>query len=65
MTPIIMEAKKCEVEEHDMIIKRMVLHPISMTLYKLWENIHANLEKIGVFNYLCWIQRIIIVTYVK
>ena len=31
MTPIIMKAKKCEVEEHDMIIKRTVLHHVTMT----------------------------------
>lgn len=58
-----MEAHKIEEVEPNMTIKAVALPAIPMTLKKAWKTNQANLEKAGMFRYLCWIQGAIRAAY--
>ena len=51
-----MDIGKVEEVEPEVTVKPITLPAISLALKKAWKSNQANLEKAGIFNYLCWIQ---------
>ena len=48
-----------------MTLKPIVLPQITMTLKRAWKANRGNLEKAGIFDFLCWVQSATRVAYVE
>lgn len=58
-------AEDMEEKEKTLALKPIVLPPITMTLKRVWKANRENLEKAGIFDFLCWVQSATRVAYVE